>query len=100
GVGGAAHIGLPGVGARFTAPAGLLLAAEGAADLGARRTDVHIGDAAVRAARRQEQLGLAQIIGEDRRRKALLDGVLPCDRVAEIAVFHDIENRREGLAQR
>ena len=49
GVGGAAHIGLPGVGAGLAAAAGFLLAAEGAADLGAGRADVDVGDAAVGA---------------------------------------------------
>src|SRR5215207_7378017 len=46
-VGGPAHIGLPGVGAGLAAAAGLLLAAEGAADLGAGRADVAVGDAAI-----------------------------------------------------
>ena len=70
-VGGAAHIGLPGVGAGLAAAAGFLLAAEGAADLGARGADVDVGDAAVGAVGRQEALGLAQVGGEDRRRQAL-----------------------------
>ena len=71
GVGGAAHVGLPGIGAGFAAAAGFLLAAEGAADLGAGRADVDVGDAAVGAGRREEALGLAQVEGEDRRRQAL-----------------------------
>ena len=48
-VGGAAHVGLPGVRAGLAAAAGLLLAAEGAADLGARGADIDVGDAAIRA---------------------------------------------------
>ena len=51
GAGLAAHVGLPGVGARLAAAAGLLLAAEGAADLGARGADVDVGDAAVASPR-------------------------------------------------
>ena len=47
GVGGAAHVGPPGVGARLAAAAGLLLAAERAADLGTGRADVDVDDAAV-----------------------------------------------------
>src|SRR4051812_42542679 len=54
-VGGAAHVRLPAVGARFAAAAGLLLAAERAADLGARGPDVDVGDAAIRAERRGEE---------------------------------------------
>src|ERR1017187_6806366 len=46
----AAHVGLPGVAARFASAAGLLLAAEGAADFGAAGADVDIGDAAIAAA--------------------------------------------------
>ena len=76
GVGGAAHVGLPAVGAGLAAAAGLLLAAERAADLGARGADVDVGDAAVGALRRDEQLGLAQVVGEDRRRQALRHVVL------------------------
>ena len=45
GVGGAAHVGLPGVRPRLPAAAGLLLAAERAADLGAGGADVDVGDA-------------------------------------------------------
>src|SRR3546814_17280836 len=54
GVGGAAHIGLPRVGAGFAAAAGFLLAAEGAADLGPARADIHVDDAAFAAYRRHE----------------------------------------------
>jgi hypothetical protein len=51
GAGGAAHVLLPRVAARLAAAAGILLAAERAADLGARRADVDVHDAAVAAAR-------------------------------------------------
>src|SRR5208337_5669740 len=44
-----AHVALPGVGAALPSASGLLLAAEGAADLGSRRTDVDVGDAAIGA---------------------------------------------------
>jgi two-component system sensor histidine kinase PhoQ len=60
GVGLPAHVGLPGVRAGLAAAAGVLLAAEGAADLGARGADVHVGDAAVAAAGGQEPLGVLQ----------------------------------------
>src|SRR5690606_36789760 len=48
GVGLAAHVGAPRVRTRLAATAGLLLAAEGAADLGAGGADVVVGDAAGR----------------------------------------------------
>ena len=57
GVGLAAHVGLPGVGAALAAAAGLLLAAEGAADLGAAGAGVDVGDAAVAARGGEEELG-------------------------------------------
>ena len=85
GVGGAAHVGLPGIGAGLAAAAGFLLAAEGAADLGAGRADVDVGDAAVGAGRRDEALGLAQVVGEDRRGQALRHVVVQGDRLGEIA---------------
>src|SRR5690606_23191136 len=85
GVGLAAHIGPPRIRARFPATAGFLLAAEGAADLGARGADVDVGDAAVRTGRRQEALGGLQAASEDRRRQALRHVVLHRDRVVQLA---------------
>src|SRR5579862_4829832 len=55
GVGGPAHVGLPAVGAGFAAAAGLLFAAERPADLGARGTDIDVGDAAIGAPGRGEE---------------------------------------------
>src|SRR6059058_5627662 len=65
-VGGAPHIGAPGVRPAFAAAAGLLLAAERAADLSARGADIDVGDAAIRSRGRKERFGLAQVRGEDR----------------------------------
>ena len=59
------------VGAGLAAAAGFLLAAERAADLGARGADIDVGDAAVGARGATEELRLAQVVGEDRRRQAL-----------------------------
>src|SRR5690606_12059806 len=64
GVGLPAHIGPPRIRARFPATAGFLLAAEGAADLGAGGADVDVGDAAVRAGRREELLRGLDAVGE------------------------------------
>src|SRR6188768_3152054 len=66
GIGGAAHIGAPGVRARFTATAGFLFATEGAADFSARGADIDVGDAAIRTGRRHKEFGFADIVGEDR----------------------------------
>src|SRR5690606_32769336 len=71
GVGLAAHVGAPGVGAGLAAAAGFLLAAERAADLRTRGADVDVGDAAIRTGGRQELLRRLQALGEDRRGQAL-----------------------------
>src|SRR5258706_378396 len=96
-IGGTPHIGLPAVGAGFAAATGFFLATEGAADLGARGSDVDIGDAAIAAGSRHETLGFTHVIGEDRRRQALRHRVLQGDGGIEILVFHDVQNRREGF---
>src|ERR1700739_3704823 len=75
-VGGAPHVGLPRVGAGLPAAAGLLLAAERAADLGARRADVDVWDAAVGPVGRHEPLRFADVTCEDRRRKTLRHGIV------------------------
>src|SRR3954468_3842825 len=77
GAGLAAHVGFPGVGARLAAAARRLLAPEGTADLGTRGTDVDVSDPAVRALGREEEFGLLQVVGEDRRGKPLLHRVVP-----------------------
>ena len=66
-----AHVGFPRVGSGLAAAAGFLFAAERAADLGARRADVDVGDAAVRSARGEELFSRAHALGEDRARQAL-----------------------------
>src|SRR3954453_22112297 len=57
-VGGAAHVALPRVGAGLASATGLLLPAEGAADLRAGGADVDVDDAAVRAVGGKEPLRL------------------------------------------
>ena len=98
GAGLAAHIGLPGVGAGFAPAAGLLLAAEGAADLGAGRADIHIGDAAIGADARR---------GSARPRACRcvkIDDDSPCGTPLCSAIassnsryLQHVEDRREGL---
>jgi len=60
-----AHVGPPGVRSAFAAAAGLLLAAEGPADLRPAGADVDVGDSAIAADGREESLGLEQVPRED-----------------------------------
>ncbi|QTK81409.1 Hypothetical protein AT6N2_L0496 [Agrobacterium tumefaciens] len=99
GVGRAAHIGLPGIRTGFTSTPGFLLTAECAADFSTRGTDIDIGDAAIRAFRRQEPLGLLNVASEDRGGKSGGDSIMRVDRLVEIAVLHDVEDRGERLFQ-
>src|SRR5262245_36697868 len=71
-----APVGRPGVAAGLAPAAGLLLAADRAADLRARRPDVDVGDAAVAAAVREPALGRVQVGGEDRRGEPLRHAVV------------------------
>jgi hypothetical protein len=97
GVGGAAHVGFPGVGAGFAAAAGLFFAAEGAADFGAAGSDVDVGDAAVGAGGGEEGFGLADVGGEDGGGQALGDGVVQGDGLVEGVVAEDVEDGGEGF---
>src|SRR5690606_18359323 len=97
GVGLAPHVGLPRIRARLAATAGFLLAAEGAADLGAGGADVDVGDAAVAAGGREEGLGGLRVLGEDGRAQALRHVVLHLDGLLQLAVLHHVQDRREGF---
>src|SRR5918994_449515 len=99
GVRGPAHVALPGTRAGLAATARLLLASEGAADLGAGRADVHVGDAAIGPRDGDEGFGLAHVAGEDRGGQACADPVVQADRLMEVAVADDVEDRGEGLPQ-
>src|SRR5690349_10991801 len=91
------HVNLPRVAAALATAAGFLLAAERAADLRAARADVHVGDAAIAAARRDEQLRFVHVVGEDGGTQALRDFVVVSDGVLELAIADDVEDRREGF---
>src|SRR6516162_5062080 len=97
-VGSPTHIGLPHVGACLATAAGLLLAAKGAADLGSRRPNVHIGDAAVRARRRNKSLCLAHIERKDGRGEARADSVVRPNGLTKFGITHHVEDRRKGFA--
>src|SRR5699024_2768899 len=81
------HIGLPRIGAGFASAAGLLLTAEGTADLRSRGADVDVGDAAVRP--RDEPLGFGELGGEDRRGQPLRDPVVDLERLVEVRIGQD-----------
>src|SRR5258708_38029713 len=98
GVGGSAHVLLPGVGAGFAASSGFFFASEGSADLCAGGADVDVGDAAVGAGGGEELLGFAEVHGEDAGGEALGDVVVEAEGVVEIGVFEDVEDGGEGFA--
>ena len=100
GIGLPPHIGPPSVGAALPATPGLLLAAEGAPDLGPRGPHVDVGDAAIGPDSGEEALDLAQVVAEDRGREALGNAVLQRDGVVEIPVAQHVEDRREGLTDK
>src|SRR6267154_3461819 len=77
--------------------AGLLLAAERAADLCAAGSRVHIGDTAIRARGGKEQLRGPEAVGEDGARQALRNGVVGAQRLVEIGDLEDVEDGRERL---
>src|SRR5262245_8103260 len=62
------HVRLPCVRSGLASAAGLLLAAEGAADLGARGADVDVGDPAIAAGGGQESFCMLQPLRKERRR--------------------------------
>src|SRR5439155_13218845 len=90
---------LPCVRASLASTARLLLAAECATDLGARGTNIDVCDATIRTNDGEEFLHLANIGRENRRRKALSYAVMQCQRVVEVGILHDVEDRREGFIQ-
>lgn len=97
GVGGAAHVGLPAVGAGFAAASGLLFAAEGTPDLGSGGAYVDVGDAAVGAHCGEEEFGFGEVLGEDGGGEALGDVVVEGYGLVEAVVAEDVEDGGEGL---
>src|SRR5258708_15775603 len=85
GVGGSAHVLLPGVGAGFAAASGFFFATEGSADLCTRGADVDVGDAAVGAGGGEELLGLAEVHVEDAGGNARGDVVVEAEGVGRLA---------------
>src|SRR5690606_6324944 len=97
GVGLAAHIALPRIRSAFPPASGFFFTPECTADLGPRRADIDIGNAAIGTGRRQERLGLAHIGGKDTARQALWHAVLQRYSLIERPVRHDVENGGKGL---
>src|SRR6266550_5086775 len=75
-VGGATHVRLPRVGTGLTSPARFLFAAKGTADLGTRRSNVHVGDAAVGTGRRDKSLRFAHVERKDGGGETCADGIV------------------------
>src|ERR1700681_2352019 len=96
-VGLAAHVCLPGIRAGFAAATGVLLAPEGAADLGPGGTEIDVGDTAITAGSGQEGFRVLQAIGEQRRGQAVRRGVLCRDRIRERGHRDHVQDGREGL---
>src|SRR5215212_9426840 len=80
GVGLTPHVGLPGVRARFASPAGVLLAAECAADLRSGSADVDVGDPAIAAGGGQKSFRALHAVGEQGGRQALRYAIVQRDR--------------------
>eukprot|EP00047_Mylnosiga_fluctuans_P013855 m.33831 g.33831 ORF g.33831 m.33831 type:complete len:546 (+) comp5145_c1_seq1:34-1671(+) len=99
GAGGAAHVLLPRVAAGLAAAAGLLLAAEGTADLSTGRGNVHVDDATVRAEGAGPLEDALQVLGEEAAGQALARLVVDRDGLVEALALHDIEDGHEGLLQ-
>ena len=87
----AAHVILPRVASACASTSGVLLAAKCAADLGATRAGVHVGNAAITARGTQEFLPFAKIIGENRRSQTLGDIVVRGDRFLKISLWNQVK---------
>src|SRR3954453_5844474 len=96
-VGGSPHVGAPGVGPGLAAAAGVLLSSEGTSDLGPRRADVDVDDAAVRALCGHEPLRLRLVRREQTGGQPLRHRVVERDGLVEVVVRQHVEQRRERL---
>ncbi len=92
-------MGPPGVGAGFAAAAGLLFTAQRAADPGAGRADVDVGDAEVGVGGADEPLGLAHVAVDDRRPHGPRSARGQPIGVIEIATADWIDGRGKGLTK-
>src|SRR5205085_886001 len=93
----APHVALPGIRAGGAAATGFLLAAEGRAHVGAGRSHVDLGDAAVAAFGRQKGLDVDEAVAVDARGEALRHAVVDRDRLLQRVVLDHVDDGREGL---
>lgn len=63
----------------------------------AGRPNVDVGNAGIGATSGDEGFGFAQVIGEDRGRPALCNGVVQFEYIIEVALLHHVKDRRESL---
>src|SRR3954470_17884872 len=91
------HVRFPRIAARFAATSRFLLAAKRAADLSPAGANVDVHNTAIRTGRRGEAFGLAHVCGQYRRREPLWHTIVNANGFVELAVAHQIKNRREGL---
>ena len=93
----AAHVGLPGIGAGLAPTAGVFLATERSADLGAAGADVDVGDPAIRAVDTEEALSRPNTIRENRGTETLAHSIVQRDRIIQLVELIYIKDRRERL---
>src|SRR6266568_226116 len=97
GVGLTAHIILPAIAAAFPSSAAFLLASKRPAYLGSAGAAVDIGDAAITAPPAQELLGFAHVVGENGGSQPLADRIVQRERLGEVPVRNQVEQRRKGF---
>src|SRR6476620_2592018 len=93
GVGLSTHVALPAIASALASAARLLFAAERAADFGATRSRVHIGDTAVASHCADKFFCLSHIVSKNGGGQTLRNSILDRDRFVEIAIRHQIEQR-------
>src|SRR5207237_1540933 len=91
------HVHLPGVASAFASATSFFFTAKRSPDLGATGTGVHIGDTTIAADRAQKLLGLAHVIGGNRRGQSLRHAILDRDRFVKITIRQQIEHWPKSL---
>src|SRR4029453_18429892 len=95
GVGLSTHVALPTVAPALASAARLLFAAERAANFGATRSRVHIGNTAVASHCADKLFCLSYIVSKNGGGQTLRNSILDRDRFLEVAIRHQIEQRPE-----
>ena len=93
----AAHILLPRIGAGLASSAGRLLATESAANLGAIRGNVNVGDTSVGASRASPLHNVGNVLSEHGRGEPLLGVVVQSDGLLNSLELHGVGDRNKSL---